>query len=53
MVMCTRSKLQITVRRMGPISMWKALSNIMAGDADAYFIDQSYEVLRELQVMPG
>lgn len=34
-------------------ALWKALSNIMAGDADAYFIDQSYEVLRELQVMPG
>ena len=32
-------------------ALWKALSNIMASDAGAYFIEQSYDVLRELRVM--
>lgn len=31
-------------------ALWKALSNIMAGDAGTYFIEQSYDVLRELRV---
>lgn len=34
-------------------ALWKALSTIMAGDAGAYFVDQSWEVLRELRVVPG
>ena len=33
-------------------ALWKALSTIIAGDAGAYFIGQSWEVLRELRVMP-
>jgi aminoglycoside phosphotransferase (APT) family kinase protein len=33
-------------------ALWKALSTIMAGDAGVYFIEQSYDVLRELRVVP-
>jgi aminoglycoside phosphotransferase (APT) family kinase protein len=32
-------------------ALWKALSTIMAGDVSAYFIDQAYDVLRELRVL--